>query len=97
MPIFTPPTVDEGPVAGDRLFARFKIQRGVTVLKNGTTYTQHRFPSLDEVLAADIAYIGGHQYVIDRAEAVALEAAGYANYLAPAAPGEYDSHYRATY
>ncbi len=46
MPIFFPPTVNEGP-AGFGLFYRYKHKRGISVLKIGNTYSQVRvlFPS----------------------------------------------------
>lgn len=76
MPIFLPPTVDEGPAGGGRLFSRYKIKRGESVLKNGATYTRVRTPSLDEYLLADVVYLGGHQYEVTNAEKSALIAAG---------------------
>lgn len=74
---FTPPTVDEGPAAWDNpLFLRVKLTRGITVLVNGDTYTAVRFPTQDELRAADRYYMGGHQYQVDADEKAALLAAG---------------------
>lgn len=76
--IFTTPTVlEEMDGEFHPLFSRIKIQKGVTVLKNGSTYTEIRFPSHEEVQAADIAYIGGYSYEVDAAEKADLEAVGY--------------------
>jgi hypothetical protein len=72
LPIFTPPTVDEGPAGGGRLFSRYKIKRGVSVVKNGSTYTVVRTPSLDEYLLADVVYLGGHEYEVTNTEKTAL-------------------------
>lgn len=74
---FTTPTVSEGPAGEGRLFSRFRLVRGVTVLKINNVYYQVRYPSSEEVEAADIAYIGGYSYTVDSTEKAALEAAGY--------------------
>lgn len=74
---FTTPTISEGPAAEGRLFSRFRLLRGITVLKSGGVYTEVRHPSSEEVEAADIAYIGGYTYEVDATEKAALEAAGY--------------------
>jgi hypothetical protein len=76
--IFTTPTVlEEMDGEFHPLFSRIKIPKGVTVLKNGSTYTEIRFPSHEEVEAADVAYIGGYSYEVDATEKAALEAVGY--------------------
>jgi len=74
---FTTPTISEGPAAEGPLFERYRLVRGITVLKNSGVYTQVRYPSSEEVEAADIAYIGGYSYEVDASEKAALEAAGY--------------------
>lgn len=77
IPTFTPPTIDEGPAGGGPLFGRYKIARGITVLKTAGVYTQVRYPSLPQMQAADAVYLGGHTYEVSDAEATALAAAGY--------------------
>lgn len=77
IPTFTPPTIDEGPAGGGPLFGRYKIARGITVLKTAGVYTQVRYPSLPQLAAADIVYLGGHAHPVDSTEAAALTAAGY--------------------
>ena len=74
---FTTPTVSEGPAAQGRLFSRYRLVRGITVLKVDGEYYQTRFPSSEEVEAADEAYIGGYSYEVSAGEKAALEAAGY--------------------
>lgn len=51
--------------------------RGRTVLKNGGVYTTLDSPTVDQVNAADIAYLGGHWYYVTGAEEAALLAAGF--------------------
>jgi len=55
---FTTPTVSEGPAGEGRLFERFRLVRGITVLKIDGEYFEIRFPSQEETQAAEIAYIG---------------------------------------
>lgn len=76
--IFTTPTILE-ELEGEYhpLFSRIKIPKGITVLKTGAVYTEVRYPSSEEVDAADVAYIGGYSYEVDATEKAALEAAGY--------------------
>lgn len=76
MPIFTPPTVDEGPAGKGHFLSRFKIKRGISVLKTGSTYSRVRTPSLDECIAADIVYLGGHEHEVSEEEKTALIASG---------------------
>jgi len=74
---FTTPTVSEGPAGEGRLFERFRLVRGITVLKINGEYFEIRFPSQEETQAAEIAYIGGYSYEVSEAEKASLEAAGY--------------------
>ena len=74
---FTTPTISEGPAGEGRLFRRYRLVRGITVLKIDGEYYETRFPSSEEVQAAQIAYVGGYSYTVDATEKAALEAAGY--------------------
>jgi hypothetical protein len=47
---FKTPTVSEGPIGKHRLFYFRKQNKGVTIVKSGSTYSQIRYP-LDESLA----------------------------------------------
>ena len=74
---FTTPTVSEGPAGTGRLFSRYRLVRGISVLKVDGEYYQVRYPSAEEVAEAEIAYIGGYSYEVSEAEKQQLEAAGY--------------------
>lgn len=76
--IFRTPTIlEEMDGEYHPLFSRIKIEKGITVFKNGSTYTEVRYPSSEEWVAADIAYLGGIDYEVDATEKASLEAAGY--------------------
>ena len=57
-----------------RLFGA--VDQGLTVLKNGATYTSHAAPTTAQIKAADTAYLGGHEYEVDQDEKDAIEASG---------------------
>lgn len=57
------------------------IGRGVSLLINGSTVTENRTPSQDDLAAADQYFLGGHVYTVDQATANILIAAGYSEYL----------------
>ena len=75
---FTTPTIlEEMESDGHPLFSRIKIPKGITVLKIDGDYYEVRHPSSEEVVEADIAYIGGYSYEVTAGEKADLEAAGY--------------------
>lgn len=61
------------------------VPRGVSLLINGTTVTENRTPSQDDLANADSYYLGGHAYTIDDSQAQILIDAGYGDYLTPEA------------
>lgn len=78
-----PPTVLEAPgmdVAG-RLFGRVRYPRGVSLLVTGTRVEEQRWPTIEQQQAADITYLGGHEYLLDDAAAQVLIDAGYGSNL----------------
>lgn len=80
---FAPPTVEEGPAGGGRLFYRYKLTRGITVIQreDGSFY-QTRYPDNEtELLVARKVYLGGHVYRLSAEEVTLLTEAGYGVYL----------------
>lgn len=78
--LFTPPGRIERH-GTHPLFGRLTLTRGVSLLKVGGLYRQVIDPSDEEIVAADIAYIGGHVYAVSNTEAAALIAAGYGEWV----------------
>jgi hypothetical protein len=78
--LFLPPTLEEGPIGGHRLFYFYKMTRSISVLKIDGEYVEIREPSQDEIALATEVYLGGHEYIVTDAEGAALEAAGYVVY-----------------
>ena len=75
MPKFFPPTVLEGP-ASFGMFYRYKLLRGISVLKIGNKYYKLRVPSTDQVESASEYYAGGHEHNVTEAQKTALINAG---------------------
>jgi hypothetical protein len=78
---FTTPTVEETPAGEGPLFERYKLPRGVTVMRTQGIYSSFRYPSQEETLAAQEVYMGGTITVIDQATADALTTQGYGAYI----------------
>jgi hypothetical protein len=74
---FTTPTISEGPAGEGRLFSRYRLTKGISILKIDGEYYQVQYPSSEEVEAAEIAYIGGYSYEVEEGEKIQLEEAGY--------------------
>lgn len=79
--LFRPPIVREGPMADNALMVRYKMPRGVSVLKSGGTWTQKRYPTDVEIAAAQVFYAGGHEHTVDDAAKAELVSAGYGDYI----------------
>lgn len=77
MYLFEPPVVEEGPAGFGALFSRYRINRGITILKFDGEYYEVRSPSQEEINEAEVAYRGGYQYQVTEEEANNLINAGY--------------------
>lgn len=73
---FRGPTVDEGPAGNHRLFYFYKLKRGITVVKSGSTYSTLRYSVDEDLLDYDAVYRGGYDYTVDEATKTELIAAG---------------------
>jgi hypothetical protein len=70
--LFTTPVEDEGPMGGNWLFARYTRKQGVTVYRLDGQFYEDRFPAQDDLVNADLVYLGGHEYILSDAEAQVL-------------------------
>jgi len=74
--VFKTPTVREGPAGGHRLFHFYKLDRGLTVVKSGGSWSTTRY-LLDEALDDyDEIYRGGYNHTVSEARKAELIAAG---------------------
>lgn len=76
---FLPPTIEEGPAGGGRLFIRFRLNRGITVMRTNGVWQEIRFPTEDQTRAADPGYVflGGRKHYINDQQRTELIAQGY--------------------
>jgi hypothetical protein len=76
------PTVEETPVAYNALLMRYRLTRGISIIRrqDGTYYTA-RYPSLDEILESSANYLGGHVYYLSDAEKDDLTSNGFGQYI----------------
>jgi hypothetical protein len=72
---FRPPTVEEGPAGGHRLFYFYKLKRGITVVKDGATWSTLRYSVDEDLNDYDVVYRGGYNHTVDEATKAALIAA----------------------
>lgn len=81
MPTFTPPTQQQGARTGDRLFDRYTVPVGQSVVKVNGTFTTTPYPwlgDLDGLSEGTDYFLGGHgPYIISNDLAAELNAAGY--------------------
>jgi hypothetical protein len=74
--IFKTPTIAEGPAGKQRLFWYYKLDRGITIVKSGASYSQIRYPVDSDLASYDEVYRGGYNYTVDSATKAALIAGG---------------------
>lgn len=74
--IFKTPTVREGPAGDARLFWFYKLDRGITIVKSGGTYSQIRYPLDEDLTNYDEVYLGGRNHTVSEAIKTALIAGG---------------------
>lgn len=74
--VFKTPIVREGPAGGGRLFSFYKLNRGISIVKSGATYSQARYLVDEDLADYDVVYRGGYEYVVDDAVKAELIAGG---------------------
>ncbi len=73
----TTPTEEYGPAGGGRLFIRYRLERGVSLMRNAGVWTTTTFPTEDVMKAADLFYLGGRTYEISQGTYTELIAQGF--------------------
>jgi hypothetical protein len=71
--IFKTPTVLEGPAGGARLFYFYRIDRGITIVRDlDGDYIQIRYPQDSDLTIYPEVYRGGYNYTVDDATKAGL-------------------------
>jgi hypothetical protein len=81
--VLRPDSVQETPVAMDRLHIRYGIHRGISIIqRQDDTFYETRYPAQTELEESQRFYLGGYIHLITDAEAAALIAAGFGDLIA---------------
>jgi hypothetical protein len=70
--IFDTPTVAEGPAGGHRLFYFYKLNRGITIIKDNGVYKQVRYMVDGDLQNYQESYLGGHLHIVSEDVRTAL-------------------------
>ena len=74
--LFRTPTVQEGPIGDARLFYFYKLDVGVSIVKQNGVYSQERYILDSDIPTFEQVYRGGRNYNVDDATKAALIAGG---------------------
>ena len=74
--IFEPPIIREGPAGGHRLFQFYKLNVGVSIVRDAGTYKQVRFLTDEDLRNYQEVYLGGNKHEVDATTRAALIAGG---------------------
>ena len=74
--IFEPPIVREGPAGGHRLFSFYKLNVGISIVKDAGQYMQVRYLTDEDLRSYQEVYLGGNKHIVDETTRAALIAGG---------------------
>jgi hypothetical protein len=74
--IFETPIIAEGPAGGHRLFQFYKLNRGISIVRDNGTYLQVRYLTDEDLRSYQEVYLGGNKHIVDETTKAALIAGG---------------------
>ena len=74
--VFETPIVREGPAGGHRLFHFYKLNRGISIVKDAGQYMQVRYLTDEDLRSYQEVYLGGNKHIVDETTKAALIAGG---------------------
>jgi hypothetical protein len=74
--VFETPIVREGPAGGHRLFQFYKLNRGISIVKDAGAYKQVRYLVDEDLRSYQEVYLGGNKHIVDETTKAALIAGG---------------------
>ena len=74
--VFETPIVREGPAGGHRLFHFYKLNRGISIVKDAGVYKQVRYLEDEDLRSYQEVYLGGNKHIVDETTKAALIAGG---------------------
>ena len=72
---FKTPTISEGPLGNERLFQRFKMEKGISIVNLGGVYSQVRTLDANQFSTYTAYYTGGGTFTVTDAVRTAMLAA----------------------
>ena len=72
---FKTPTISEGPLGNERLFQRFKMEKGISIVNIGGVYSQVRGLDANDFASYTAYYTGGGTFTVTDAVRTAMIAA----------------------
>lgn len=80
--VLSTPSIQETPAGWGRLYSRYGIHRGISIVKTGPgVFYETRYPAQTLIEEVEKVYMGGHRHTITVAEAQELTTAGYGSYI----------------
>ena len=73
--VFETPIVEEGPAGGHRLFYFYRLNRGITIIRDNGIYKQVRYLVDEDLQSYQEVYLGGSRHIVDDATKARLIAA----------------------
>lgn len=73
--VFDTPIVREGPAGGHRLFYFYKLNVGITIIRDNGIYKQVRYLVDEDLQSYQEVYLGGSRHIVDDATKARLLAA----------------------
>jgi hypothetical protein len=70
--IFETPIIAEGPAGGHRLFQFYKLNRGISIVRDAGTYMQVRYLTDEDLRSYQEVYLGGNKHIVDETTKAAL-------------------------
>ena len=70
--VFETPIVREGPAGGHRLFEFYKLNVGVSIVKDAGVYRQVRYLTDEDLRSYQEVYLGGNKHIVDATTRAAL-------------------------
>ena len=74
--VFETPIVREGPAGGHRLFSFYKLNVGISIVKDAGQYMQVRYLTDEDLRSYQEVYLGGNKHIVDETTRAALIAGG---------------------
>ena len=70
--VFETPIVREGPAGGHRLFSFYKLNVGISIVKDAGEYMQVRYLTDEDLRNYQEVYLGGNKHVVNETTRAAL-------------------------